>query len=464
MRKIFALLLFLVILTLITPLFIGRYVNDLLPTYYSAMTRFATVKIVQTEKHWFSEDLTLQLSPVVHSGQTFTLQQHIIFGPFIFADFNKVAGPHLGLALLNTVAVNAPFTLSSQALIKFNRSVSGFDQISNLNYQNGLNSINIPSVSLHFLYDLSHSLAQAELTMPAVTVNMQDAAHLLNLTANLANLTSTARLKISQGIWYGNEGLTVDSINLKNDNQQVVVNALSVNDTLDKLGSTANFNLALNAKSLTSDSLSYQPLAFNFELRGLDVATLENFARSLHQLSLPVDETQINNLNQQFYLVLLQHGLSAEVKNAQLGTPHGVLTLDLNFVTPAQNYADIQTALNESNNTITLSLPKPMAQALLEKYFAQSPLAASLSQPALGGEQTADLLLQQFVNLKFLKLSPDNQSYIVEISMKNGRIYVNNQSLQDTLDLLAPASSSKKPSNKSKLAITTQEMVEHYDS
>ncbi len=468
MRKFFtaffSIILLLITFALITPFFVGRYVDRLLPTYYNAMTRFATVKITKTQRHWFSEDVTLEVAPLICPGQTFEQQQHIIFGPFIFAPFNAGSGPHFALALLDSTAVNAPFTLVSQALIKINRSLSGFDHITNLNYQDATRSWLVPSITIHFSYDLSHSVAQAELSIPSLTVNMKEAANHLDLTANMVNLTSTAHLKISQGLWYGDEGLRVDAINLKNDKEALSVNALTVNDSLVKLGNTANLTVLLTAKSLVSDAVLYQPVAFNVQLRDMDVTTLENYVKSLAALSVQYDEAQFDKLNQQLYLALLQHGLTAEINQAQLGTPHGVLSMDLSFTTPAQNYADIMTALNQSNNKITITIPKPMAQYLLEKYFAQSQFAAALSQPTLGGAQTADLLLQQFVNLKFFKLSADSQFYSADISMKNGRIYVNNQSLQDTLDLLAPASSSKRAPSKSKLAITTQEMVEHYDS
>lgn len=476
MRKIiklfFSIIILLGLLACIMPYFIGRYVEHLLPTYYTAMTRFATVKIAQEKTHWFSADLTLEVAPVICPGKVFVLQQHINFGPIILANFNKIPGPHFALALLNTTAINAPFTLSSQALIQMNRVLVGAEQMKNLNYQDSTRNLVIPSVALKFSYDLLHATAEAQLTAPAITAVLKEAKNNVEISTNLVNLTSSARLKITRGIWYGDENIAADSINIKDQNQQVVANKVTMTDSLIRRGATVDLHLKMIANSLISDAVFYQPLAFNFQLRNMDTATLEAFVKALYQFNLNYSaqyddaaERQLDNLKQQFYLQLLQHGLIVEVDNAQLGTPHGLVGVDLIFNTPAKNYADVVTALNASTNNITLTIPKSMAQALLQKYFGDSQFAKDLPPGVqVDNTQAADLILQQFLNLKFLRPSADNQSYILEISMKNGRLYINNLPLQDTLNLLAPASSSKKPSNKGKLAISTQEMVDHYDS
>lgn len=456
MRKVFGIIGFIFILALLTPFLINWYIIKKLPSYYGTMSRFALIKIVRVQRYWFSTDVFSQVFLNSNPNVGYELRQHFQFGPLIFQH-----GLHWALARVDSHVVMAPFNLASQAELQFNRVLVEQGQITQLNYYRDLNGIiSSPSIQFNFTYDFSQDFLRGKLSAARVDLLGTDFP-----SGNMTNLSSDFNFHIINGVWYGDESLSAENMSLKYQNQQITINNLTVKQVLTQENKKARFNLQLNVVSLLGDGLSYQPLNFNLTVSNLDIPSLENFAKNLIALdSRAVNADVLSALNQELYLDLVRQGLTAQVTNAELGTPHGALVMNLNFTTPAKNYPDISTALSESDNKVALQIAKPLAQYLLEKYFANTEFVKKLAQANTPTAPSADLILQQFVNLKFLNLTADGQSYTLEISLKNGRLYVNGWALQDGLNLLAPGASSKLSPEKSKLAITTQEMVEHYDS
>lgn len=454
MRKILSIIGLVFILALSVPFLINWYIIKALPEYYGNSSRFALVKIVRVQRYWFSSDVFARVFISSDPRSGYDLRQHFQFGPLIFQH-----GLHWALAVVDSHVDS--FNLVSRAILQFNQVLVEQGQITQLNYYLGPTGvISSPAIQINFTYDFSHALLKGQIIAPKIDVLGTNFS-----LENIQNFSSDFHFHIVNGIWYGDESLSCANMLLKYKGQQFTVNNSTVKQTLTQENNKAKFNMLVNAASLSGDGLSYQPLNFNVEVSNVDVSSLENFAKSVAELNFrEVGPDALDALKQQLYLELARQGLTAQVSNAELGTPHGVLVMNLNFAIPAKHYPNILTAVIESDNKVVLQIAKPLAQYLFEKYFANDQCMKNFAKMNAITAPTADLILQQLVNLKFLNLTADGQFYTVEISLKNGRVYVNGRALQDGLNALAPGTSSRSSPEKSKLAITTQEMLEHYDS
>ncbi|MCL5261421.1 MAG: YdgA family protein [Gammaproteobacteria bacterium] len=432
----------LLVIGVFLPYFNGKFVENKFRNLVTAANNFSwvNIKIVNYDRHWFSADASLQVTPKVlkdsplqylHNPQInqLMLVSHIAHGPIIMdAKHFKLAQ-----ATINTIAeldaeqntlLKRSATAGPVANIDVTVGLGGTSHLEAsskpLAYQDAENNINWQGLNLTAKISAAVDNISSDIELPGLDITTK------NFQFKIAAFKSeTESVKSAAGLWVDQSDLTLKNFAVKTQTQDIAVENVAAQLVATDKKNILDRTTTITADKFTINGETYSNNTISWSEKNVNQVLLHELQGQLQQIMLTEHPT-LQQLATAFDKLtsIISKGVEFDVKQFDTNTPWGKFsaTLKATFDPTTNQNPGILTLLLNSEIALDIKLDQKLILHIIEIFYNST--KQSTQTPADIQNSAVQLLADW---QKTGKVIVDGKSYLVyiDVDYKNRQLLLN---------------------------------------